>query len=57
MLGSLSERQRGIVRLVAIEGHSARDAAGQLGMSEGALRVALHRCLRGLATKLREGDS
>ena len=57
VLGSLSERQRGIVRLVAIAGPSARDAAGQLGMSEGALRVALHRCLRGLATKLREGDS
>lgn len=57
VLGSLNERQREIVRLVAIEGHSARDAAGQLGMSEGALRVALHRCLRGLATKLREDHS
>jgi RNA polymerase sigma-70 factor (ECF subfamily) len=57
VLRSLNERQREIVRLVAIEGHSARDAAGQLGMSEGALRVALHRCLRGLATKLREDHS
>jgi RNA polymerase sigma-70 factor (ECF subfamily) len=54
VLGSLNERQREIVRLVALEGHSAREAAGQLGMSEGALRVALHRCLRGLASKLRE---
>lgn len=57
VLGSLNERQREIVRLVAIEGRSSRDAAAHLGMSEGALRVALHRCLRGLASKLREDHS
>ncbi len=57
VLASLNERQREIVRLVAIEGRSSRDAAGRLGMSEGALRVALHRCLRGLASKLREERS
>jgi RNA polymerase sigma factor (sigma-70 family) len=53
VLDSLGERQRAIVRLVSIEGHSARTAAQQLGMSEGALRVALHRSLRMLAARLR----
>lgn len=56
VLESLQGRQRQIVQLVAIEGHSSREAADRLGMSEGALRVALHRCLRGLAGKLRKGQ-
>lgn len=54
VLESLGERQRNIVRLVSIEGRSARDAAQSLGMSEGALRVALHRTLRALALQLRD---
>jgi RNA polymerase sigma-70 factor (ECF subfamily) len=53
LLEGLNERQRDIVRLVSIEGHSAREAAVRLGMTEGALRVALHRTLRTLATQLR----
>ncbi len=53
VLETLAERPRTIVRLVSIEGRSARDAAQTLGMSEGALRVALHRALRALATQLR----
>jgi RNA polymerase sigma-70 factor (ECF subfamily) len=53
VLGTLDERQRNIVRLVSIEGHSARSAAEQLGMTEGALRVALHRSLKALASRLR----
>jgi RNA polymerase sigma factor (sigma-70 family) len=54
VLESLDERQRNIVRLVSIEGRSSRDAAQSLGMSEGALRVALHRALRALASQLRK---
>ncbi len=57
VLSGLPERQRDIVRLVSIEGHSAREAAQQLGMTEGALRVALHRSLRALALMLKEQDS
>jgi RNA polymerase sigma factor (sigma-70 family) len=53
VLESLNERQRSIVRLVSIEGRSAREAAQALGMSEGALRVALHRALHALAVQLR----
>lgn len=55
VLESLDGRQRQIVQLVAIEGHSSREAAGRLGMTEGALRVALHRSLRALAERLRNG--
>lgn len=54
VLSGLAGRQREIVQLVSIEGHSARAAAERLGMSEGALRVALHRCLRTLAATLKD---
>jgi RNA polymerase sigma-70 factor (ECF subfamily) len=54
LLSGLPSRQRDIVQLVSIEGHSARVAAERLGMSEGALRVALHRCLRTLAASLKD---
>lgn len=57
VLDTLDERQRSIIRLVSLEGHSARVAAERLGMSEGALRVALHRALRALAEKLRNGKT
>lgn len=54
MLASLDDRQRRIVQLVSIEGHSSRSAAQTLGISEGALRVALHRSLKALAARWRE---
>ena len=53
LLEHLDDRQRSIVRMVSIEGHSSRTAAQALGMTEGALRVALHRSLRSLALLLR----
>jgi RNA polymerase sigma-70 factor (ECF subfamily) len=49
LLESLPERQRTIVREISLEGRSAADVAVQLGMSEGAVRVALHRALKALA--------
>jgi RNA polymerase sigma factor (sigma-70 family) len=48
-LGRLNQRQRDVVRAVSLEGHSAREAAVRLRMSEGAVRVTLHRSLRALA--------
>ena len=54
VLGTLDERSRRIVQLVSIEGHSSRAAAERVGISEGALRVALHRSLKVLATRWRE---
>lgn len=52
-LEKLSSRQRDVVRAVSLEGHSAREAAVRLQMSEGAVRVTLHRSLRVLAATFR----
>jgi len=57
MLSSLPERQRVIVEAISIEGHSARDVGARLGMSEGAVRVALHRALGLLALAYRRERS
>lgn len=49
LLASLPERQRRIVEEIALEGRRAAEVATRLGMSEGAVRVALHRALKSLA--------
>ena len=54
LLESLPERQRSIVRAISVEGRSAADVASRLGMSEGAVRVALHRALKALAAFYRQ---
>jgi len=54
MLGHLKGRQGDIVRCVALEGHSAREAAKRLNMTEGAVRVSLHRALKALAAIYRD---
>lgn len=53
LLAGLPERQRRIVEEISIEGRRAAEVAGRLGMSEGAVRVALHRALRALAAAYR----
>lgn len=53
VIGKLKGRDREIVLAIAIEGASARQVAQQLGMSEGAVRVALHRALQSLAKAFR----
>jgi RNA polymerase sigma-70 factor (ECF subfamily) len=53
LLQSLPERQRAIVAGMAMEGRSANDLGRQLGMSDGAVRVTLHRALRHLASLAR----
>jgi RNA polymerase sigma-70 factor (ECF subfamily) len=57
LLASLPDRQRQIVEAMTIEGHSARAVGDALGMSEGAVRVALHRALKALAERMRESGS
>jgi RNA polymerase sigma-70 factor (ECF subfamily) len=49
LLASLPERQRRIVEEISLEGRRAADVAARLGMSEGAVRVSLHRALKALA--------
>ncbi|HEV8444102.1 MAG TPA: sigma-70 family RNA polymerase sigma factor [Steroidobacteraceae bacterium] len=53
-LSGLSTRQRQVLQAVSLEGHSAREAASRLEMSEGAVRVTLHRGLKSLATLFRK---
>lgn len=55
MLSSLNGRQREIVTAMAVDGLNAREAATRFGMTEGAVRVALHRGLKALAAKF--GDA
>jgi RNA polymerase sigma-70 factor (ECF subfamily) len=53
VIGRLNDRDREIVVAMSLNGVSARQVAERLGMTEGAVRVALHRALRSLAKTLR----
>ena len=53
-LAQLPERQRAVVRSIAVDSASIKETAQKLTMSEGAVRVALHRGLSGLAARLRK---
>lgn len=56
MLARLRGRQRDIVLAISIEGASAGEVASRLGMTEGAVRVTLHRALKSLARAFRDGE-
>ena len=57
LLGQLREQPRDIVRSVAVDGATIGETAARLKMTEGAVRVALHRALRALAALHRDrGD-
>lgn len=49
LMTCLDDRQRAIVTGVSLEGRSAREVGDKLGLSEGAVRVALHRALKAMA--------
>jgi RNA polymerase sigma-70 factor, ECF subfamily len=53
-LNSLPARQRDVLQSIAVESASIKETAARLAMSEGAVRVALHRGLSSLTAKLRE---
>lgn len=57
LLATLTPRHRRIVEGMAIEGRSAREVADTLGMTEGAVRVALHRALKAMGDVFRRGQS
>jgi len=52
-LSGLPPKQRDVVRSIAVESASIKETASKLAMSEGAVRVALHRGLASLAAKLK----
>jgi RNA polymerase sigma-70 factor, ECF subfamily len=53
-LNALPARQRDVLQSIAVESASIKDTAAKFAMSEGAVRVALHRGLASLTAKLRE---
>jgi len=54
LIARLDERPRAIVEAISLEGRSTGEVAAKLNMSEGAVRVALHRALKTLAKLYRE---
>jgi RNA polymerase sigma-70 factor (ECF subfamily) len=52
-LQSLPARQRDVLQAIAVDSVSIKDTAAKFAMSEGAVRVALHRGLASLTAKLR----
>lgn len=58
LVARLQGRERDAVTAISLEGKSVRDAAAKFSMSEGAMRVALHRGLKRLAQLYRsEGEA
>ncbi len=53
LLARLPSRARELVRIVKVEGHSTQEAAQRSGMSESAVKVAVHRALRTLSSMLK----
>jgi len=56
MLRKLNDRQRDIVRSLAVEGASVGETARRLDMKEGTVRVSLHRALATLAALYRKDE-
>ncbi len=55
-LDGLPPGQRNVVRCIAVDGASVDEAAARLKMTNGAVRVALHRGLAALAVKFRRAS-
>lgn len=53
-LSALPQRQRQVLQSIAVDSVSIRETAAKLSMTEGAVRVALHRGLAALTAKLRD---
>lgn len=56
MLGMIDGRPREVVEAVALRGLTTQETASRLGMTEGAVRVALHRGIKALAEAFRKQD-
>ncbi len=55
VLGSLAPGQRAVVSSISVDGRSIGETAEALGMTEGAVRVALHRGLAVIAKRFGRG--
>jgi RNA polymerase sigma-70 factor, ECF subfamily len=56
MLGMIDGRPREVVQAIAVDGLTTREAAARLSMTEGAVRVALHRGIGALSKAFRKQD-
>lgn len=56
-LHHLPTRQREVVQSIALDGQSIRATAGRFNMSEGAVRVALHRAVTTLAAHIQKTET
>jgi RNA polymerase sigma-70 factor (ECF subfamily) len=54
-LGGLSERSRGLLQMLKIEGATVAETAKRFDMSEGAVKVAVHRAMKSLAQRYGSG--
>lgn len=57
LVGRLGGREHEVVRAISLGGAGVRDTAAKLSISEGAVRVALHRGLKRLAQLYRSGET
>ena len=57
LMEPLTPRARDIVKSISLEGQSITETANRLQMTEVAVRVALHRALKSLATAWRSANS
>ena len=56
LIGRLGDPQRDIVQSISLKGAGIRETAERLSMTEGAVRVALHRALKTLAALYRSDE-
>jgi RNA polymerase sigma factor (sigma-70 family) len=57
LLGRLKQQQRDVVRSISLDGNSIRETADRLRITEGAVRVTLHRALKALAVFYRSSGT
>ena len=57
ILASLKAKPRDVVRAITVDGQSIAETAARLGMTEGAVRVMLHRGLAKLAATCRDNEA
>ncbi|MBN8970317.1 MAG: sigma-70 family RNA polymerase sigma factor [Rhizobiales bacterium] len=53
-LNGLPARQREVLQAISVDGLSIRETAARLAMTEGAVRVALHRGLASLSSRMQD---
>jgi RNA polymerase sigma-70 factor (ECF subfamily) len=56
LLQRLPEAKRRLIRDIKLEGASVAEVAARAGMSESAVKVTVHRAIRGLGEELEGGD-